>query len=172
MMPRRRAYSLVECLVAITLLGSLLGTVTLTLTAMYRSDRRLRDALDQERALELFTARFRSDVHEAHSASISKPTEANAPACELLLRSSEDQTIQYSLRPRDVERVVRRGATIVHRETYGLAAATATWQIREDPKPAMVSVSLDPQATPGRDPYRLPEAVRIDAVVHLVRAPP
>ncbi len=113
MMPRRRGHTLVECLVAITLLGSLLGTVTLTLGVMYRADRNLRDAVDQERALEQFTARFRSDAHQALSASVSKPAEAKAPARELVLKSSADQTIQYTLRPH--ERRTRRPARRVDR---------------------------------------------------------
>ena len=142
MMPRRRGYTLTECLVAITLLGSLLGTVTLTLGVMYRADRNLRDAVDQERALEQFTARFRSDAHQALSASVSKPAEAKAPARELVLKSSGDETIQYTLVPQHVERVVRRGQTVVHRETYGVTATVAGWQIRDDRKPTAISVSL------------------------------
>jgi len=172
MMPRRRGYTLTECLVAITLLGTLLGTVTLTLGVMYRADRNLRDAVDQERALEQFTARFRSDAHQAFSASVNKPAEANAPARELVLRSSVDSTIQYTLRPQDVERLVRRGESIVHRETYGLNATAEGWQIRDDRKPATVSVSFERQATRGGAGLPPLDAVRIDAVVCLVRAPP
>jgi len=159
MRPRRRGHSLAECLVAITLLGTLLGTVTLTLGVMYRADRNLRDALDQQRALEQFADRFRSDAHQALSAAVSQPAEAKAPACELVLKSSEDQTIQYTLRPQDVERVVRRGGKIVHRETYDLAGTAAGWQLRDTQKPAVVSVLFDGQ-------------IRIDAVVRLVAAPP
>lgn len=161
MMPRRRAHTLTECLVAITLLGTLLGTVTLTLGVMYRADRNLRDVVDQERALEQFATRFRSDAHQASSASVNEAAEANnAPARELVLKSSADQTIHYTLHPQDVERVVRRGETIVHRETYNLAAAaTGAWQVREDRKPAVVSVLFERQ-------------IRIDAVVRLVAVPP
>jgi type II secretory pathway pseudopilin PulG len=163
---------LVECLVAITLLGSLLGTVTLTLGVMYRADRNLRDAVDQERALDQFTARFRTDAHQALSASVSKPAEAKDSARELVLKSSADQTIQYTLRPQDVERVVRRGESIVHRETYGVTATAAGWQIRGDRKPTVVSVSFERQAARGGDGQTPLDAVRIDAVVCLVRTPP
>jgi prepilin-type N-terminal cleavage/methylation domain-containing protein len=160
MMRRRRGYTLTECLVAITLLGTLLGTVTLTLGVMYRADRNLRDAVDQERALEQFTARFRSDAHQASSASVNEAAEANnAPARELMLKSSADQTIHYTLHPQDVERVVRRGETIVHRETYNLAVAASGWQLRDAQQPAVVSVLFERQ-------------IRIDAVVRLVAVPP
>ena len=158
MIPRRRGYTLIECLVAITLLGSLLGTVTLTLTVMYRAERTMRDALDQQRSLEQFTARFRSDAHQASSASVSKPAEANGPARELVLECATDQMITYTLRPQAVERVVRRGESTVHRETYGLTAASARWEVREQKTP-IVSLLLDGQT-------------RIDAVVHLLRKPP
>ena len=172
MIPRRRGYTLVECLVAITLLGSLLGTVTLTLNVMYRADRKMRDALDQQRSLEQFTARFRSDAHQASSASVSKPAEAKAPARELVLKLSGDETIQYTLVPQHAERVVRRGQTVVHRETYGLNAAATGWQIRDARKPTVVSVSFDRQAARGGDGLPPRDAVRIDTVVDLVRAPP
>jgi len=171
-MPRRRGYTLTECLVAITLLGSLLGTVTLTLGVMYRADRNLRDAVEQERALELFTARFRSDAHQARSASVTKPGEAKAPARELALKSSGDETIQYALGSAGVERTVRRGDRIIHRETYGLRAAVAGWRLCEDRKPVMVSVSFERRAVPGGDGQPPPDAVRVDAVVHLLRAQP
>ena len=170
MMPRRPGYTLVETLVVITLVGSLLGTVTLTLGVMYRADRNLREGVEQQRALEQFTARFRSDAHQALSASLSKPAEAGAPARQLALKSSGDQTIQYTLRPRDVDRVVRRGESIVHRETYGLTATGALWQIRDDRKPTMVSVSFTQPAPGGAQPSA--DTVRIDAVVRLVRPPP
>lgn len=159
MMPRRRGHSLAECLVAITLLGTLLGTVTLTLGVMYRADRNLRDALDQQRAMEQFTARFRSDAHQALSAAVNKPAEAKALAHELVLKLSGDQTIQYTLHPQDVERVVRRGEKIVHRETYCLARTAVGWQLRDAQKPAVVSVLFEGQ-------------IRIDAVVRLMAAPP
>ena len=170
MTPRRRGHTLVESLVAITLLGSLLGTVTLTLGVMYRADRNLRDAAQQQRALEQFTARFRGDSHQALSASVTKPTEAVAPARELVLKSSGDRTIQYTLGPRRVERVVRHGESIVHRESYGLDATGAFWQIRDDRKPALISVSFGPPGPGGGQSET--DAVRIDAVVRLVRPPP
>lgn len=167
---RRRGYTLVETLVAVTLLGSLLGTVTLTLSVMYRADRNLRDCMEQERTLEQFTVRLRLDAHQALSASVNKPAQAGAPTQELLLKSTGDQTIRYTLRPRDVERVVRRGESMVHRETYGLAATGAGWGLGDDRKPAMVSVSFRQPAPGGGQPAA--DTVRIDAVVHLVHRPP
>ena len=40
MRSRRRRYTLVECLVVIILMAATLGTVTLTLYALYQADRR------------------------------------------------------------------------------------------------------------------------------------
>ena len=156
----RGGHSLVEMLVAITLLGSLLGTVSVTVSAMFRADQTMQDELSKDRALEQFTARFRSDVHQAVSASLGKPAESDGPARELTLKCSGDQTIQYTFRPQDVQRVVRRGETIVHRETYGLAAAAATgWEIRKDHASPIVSALLE-------------DKIRVVAVVNWDRRPP
>jgi type II secretory pathway component PulJ len=156
---RRGGHTLVESLVAITLLGSLLGTVSLTLTALYRADRTMRDELDQDRALEQFASQFRLDAHQALSASVSGPAEADGPARELVLKSSPDRTIHYTLSPRYVQRIVRRGESIVHRETYGWTAAGAGWQVRQTPTNPIVSVSWE-----GEN--------RIEAGVHLWHKPP
>lgn len=155
----RGGHSLVEMLVVIVLLGSLLGTVSVTLSAMFRADRTMQDELAKERALEQFAARFRSDVHQAVSASLVEPAERGGPARELTLQWSGDQTVVYTLRPQDVQRVVRRGDTIVHRETYGLAgAATAGWEIRKDRASPLVAALLE-------------DRIRVVAVVNLGRRP-
>jgi hypothetical protein len=140
-------------LVAITLVGSLLGTVSMTVSAMFRADRTMQDELSKDRALEQFTAQFRADVHQAVSASLVEPAELGGPARELMLQCSGNQTIQYTLRPRDVQRVVHRGETIAHRETYGVAAATG-WEIRTDQASPLVAAMLQ-------------DKIRVVAVVNL-----
>ena len=153
----RRGHSLVEMLVAITLLGSLLGTVSVTVSAMFRADQTMRDELAKDQALEQFTARFRSDVHQAVSASLGEPGEGDAPARELTLQGSGDQTVRYTLGPRDVQRVVRRGETILHRETYALTATG--WEIKIENGAPIVSALLG-------------DGIRVVAVVNLARRPP
>ena len=150
----RRGHSLVEMLVAITLLGSLLGTVSVTVSAMFRADQTMRDELAKDRALEQFTARFRSDLHQAMSASLDEPGEGDAPRRELTLQGRRSDGRLY-LGPRDVQRVVRRGETIVHRETYALAATG--WEVKTENGAPIVSALLE-------------DGIRVVAVVNFAQA--
>ena len=152
----RRGHSLVEMLVALTLLGSLLGTVSVTVSAMFRADQTMRDELLRDRALESVTASFRADVHQAVSASLVEPGEGDAPALELTLQGPGDQTVAYILGPRDVQRVVRRGETIVHRETYALSATG--WEAKTENGGPLVLALLG-------------DGIRVVAVVNLARRP-
>ncbi|MCU0983037.1 MAG: hypothetical protein MUF25_28080 [Pirellulaceae bacterium] len=152
----RRGHSLAEMLVAITLLGSLLGTVSVTVSAMFRADQTMRDELLRDRALESFIASFRADVHQAVSASLAEPGEGDAPRRELTLQGPGDQTVAYTLGPRDVQRVVRRSETIVHRETYALTATG--WEVNTATGAPIVSALLE-------------DGIRVVAVVNLARRP-
>lgn len=147
----RGGHSLVEMLVAITLLGTLLGTVSVTVSGMFRANQTMQDELSKDRALEQFTARFRADVHQAASASLA---EGDAPARELTLQGPGDGTVVYALRPRDVQRVVRRGGSIVHRETYGLSAKG--WEIKNSGELPVASALME-------------DNIQVDAVVNLGR---
>lgn len=150
---RRGGHSLIEMLVAIMLLGTLLGTVTVAVSGMFRADRTMRDDLARDGALERFSAQFRADVHQAKSASLGE----GATASELTLRAANDRATQYTVEPRKIQRVVKLGEAAVHRETYDLVAQG--WKIEKDNGAPIVAVLL-------------PDGIRVDAVVNLGRRTP
>ena len=125
-----RAHTLAECLVVIFLVGAILSTISMALSAMLRMDRRVRDALVYDRGLDRFAERLRSDAHQAESAHVANPDDPGGPATVLALGLAGDREIRYTIRPERIERVVRRGDRVEHRERYRLLAQPAAWQVR------------------------------------------
>lgn len=168
---RRRGYSLTECLIAITLIATIMGTVALTLHAMYGADRRARDTMAHERSLDRFAAQLRSDAHQAASATIQQPSSETDPATELQFELPREQTIQYTVQTHNIERVVRRADTVQHRETYPLPASSTGWQIREDGASPVVSLVLELDARGRANEQLVPREYRVDAAVNLITPP-
>ncbi|MBL7038101.1 MAG: prepilin-type N-terminal cleavage/methylation domain-containing protein [Pirellulaceae bacterium] len=168
MRSRRRGYTLAECLVVITLIGTVMGTVALTLHALSRADRRLRDELAHDRSVDRFVAQLRSDTHQAVSATIDEPSSETDPKTELKLTLSGEQTIGYTIHPHNIERVVRRAEAIQHRETYPLIASATGWQFHNDGTSPVVSLVLELDASGRGNEKVVPRGYRVDATVCLV----
>ena len=164
---RRRGHTLTECLVVITLIGTVMGTVALTLHALSRADRRLRDELDHDRSVDRFVAQLRSDTHQSVSATIDEPSSETDPTAELKLAFSGEQTIGYTIHAQNIERVVRRAETVQHRETYPLLASATGWQVRNDGASPIVSLVVELDASGRGNEQAVPRTYRVDAAVHL-----
>jgi type II secretory pathway component PulJ len=161
---------LVECLVVITLVGGILGTVAVTLSALYRTDQQVRRALTYGHALDRFVVQLRSDAHQAVSATVGKAADEEEAASELLLALGDGRSIRYALHGQHAERVVHRDQTVEHNEKYEVVASPAVWQIRQDRASPLVSVTVGLRpAGPARD-RTTHTTFRIDAAVRLVRA--
>jgi prepilin-type N-terminal cleavage/methylation domain-containing protein len=172
MKSRRRGYSLVECLVVISLIGGILGTVATTLSALYRTDQGMREALTYDRALDRFIVQLRSDAHQAVSATVGKAGDGAAAANQLLLALQDGRSIRYTLHAQRAERVVRRDQTVEHTESYPVVSSPVAWQLREDRASPIVSLVL--KLRPARRDQSPAGAAtyRIDAAVRLVRVQP
>jgi hypothetical protein len=150
------------------LMAATLGTVTLTLHALYRADRRLRDALTHHLALDRFVAQLRSDTHQAVSATVDEPSDETIAAAGLVLSLPGDQTIHYTIRSQHIERVLRSAETVQHRETFPLPASSG-WQIRADGASPVVSLDLKLGPRARSNEQIVARTCRVDAAVHLVR---
>ena len=164
---RRRGHSLIECIVVLALIAVTLGAVTTTLHVLYQADRRLRDGLTRDSAVEKLAAQLRCDAHQALSAKVGDPAGKTAPANDLSLSLPEDRSIQYTLFPERIERVVRRGQTVEHRETYRLVSSSASWRVREDRAPPMVTLVLELQTGRESGERAAPRTCRVDAAIQL-----
>jgi type II secretory pathway component PulJ len=163
-MKRRRGATLIEITVVIALAGAALTTVSLTLHTLYRSEHRVRQALEWEHELDRLAGQLRQDAHPAVSATAEAGPEP-AETGTLSLVGPEGDTIQYARQADWIERTVRRGQTIRHRETYRLpAATTARWQISRQHARPVISLVID---GPHDGTPRARDSYRVDAVVRL-----
>ncbi len=170
-MRTRQGYTLVECMVAIVLIGVTLATVSVALSGVYRCRQRVGEESAMELDLQRFAVQLRADAHDAVSAEEQKPDEPDAAVVTLLLKLTDDRSVEYTLEGRHVERVLRQGDRLRHRDTYRLPKAYAAhWQVRRDRPLPIASLMLNPETTGGNGPLRI-RAIRLDAAVGLLRGP-
>jgi prepilin-type N-terminal cleavage/methylation domain-containing protein len=163
-MRNRRGYSLVECLVAMTVVSAVFAPVTLLVHALYRAESRVRDAVAGDRELDRLAVQLRQDAHQALSATVG----GGSGPRELTFRWPEEQTAQYTLSPGQIERVVRQGEVVLHREGYAAPPSAAMhWEIQAGHALPLVALRIDVSATDSRD--GLPSGIcRVEAVVRLL----
>ena len=149
------------------MIGVILNAVALTLHATRQANRRVRNEADSQLELGRFAAQWRGDAHEARSAKLENPKEAGARPAVLSLALADDRTAEYTLQAECIERVLRRGQAVLHRETYRLPGfSTGRWLLRAGERSPLVSLVLESEAGQiGREAVALP--YRVDAAVHL-----
>ena len=143
MKARRAGYSLVECLVVMSLIGFTLGTVSVTLHGLRRADRRVRDELAQEVRVESLVHQLRRDAHLATKALLVPANEATPTQRTLLLTVGSDRTVEYSLVSNDVVRTLREDDKVSHRDSYQIeSAASGYWQIHSASERPLITLWL------------------------------
>ena len=168
---RRRGYTLVESLVALTLLSVTLTTVTLTLHTLYKADRRLRDELDRESELQRLAAQFRTDTHTAETATVGPLTNDGSAKNRLDLTLGTGRKVQYSVFPERIERTLHQAETVEHRESYRLPpSASATWQVQENRSPPMVALAVEFRSGDRAGEQAVSSVVRINAALRLLNS--
>ncbi len=123
---RRRAYTLIEMLVAIFATSIILGTTLLTVRATIRISDGIRDGIDHQYSLDRLTDRFRGDVRASRSADIP----AIEPA-ELHLSMADGTRIVYRFSESGVVRRVLKQESPVHEDQWTLDSAYSVRWIGE-----------------------------------------
>jgi prepilin-type N-terminal cleavage/methylation domain-containing protein len=142
MRARHRGYTLIECLVVVTLVGAVLSGVVVTVHALYRGQQRWADASVVRRAVERFVEQWRSDIHQARSVTVEPAADGGGAARVLSLGLPGEKTVRYRLADQEIERLVHRGDQVEHREIYPLATLPVGWQVRRDRGRMLVSLEL------------------------------
>jgi type II secretory pathway component PulJ len=166
---RRGGHSLVELLIAMLLVGTVLGTLALSLHRMFRAEQRISDHLVLGSELERLATQLRTDTHASLAASVGAVAEdAEAGRDDrLTLVQADDQQIEYRITEEQIERVVSEAGRHVHRETYRLAAEVhAAWQLQEDFERPLIGLVWSCRAEPngglaGSAPGRIQAAVGV-----------
>ncbi len=170
-MRTRQGHTLIECMVAIVLLGATLATVSVAISGVYRCRQRVGEESATELDLQRFAAQLRADAHRAVSVKKEKPDDSGEAVNTLLLTLTDGRSVEYTVEGRYVERVLRQGDRSRHRETYRLAKAFAAhWQVQRDRPSPLVSLMLDPATGGANGPLGI-QTIRIDAAVGLLRSP-
>jgi len=166
-MNARRGHTLIEATVVISMFGLILSSVALALHATRQANRHVRDEAESQREMARFAAQLRSDAHQAASAKLEDSKKGGSFWMVLLLTLADGQTAEYSLQTERIERVLRRGQAVVHRETYRLPfCVTGKWQLQTSGRSPVISLLLEPAA--GRSVAKtMMVPRRVDAVVRL-----
>ena len=164
----RSGHTLIEMLVAFVLIAFVFGAIGLMMHVAGKANRRVRDEVELERGLGRFAAQLRTDAHQAQSAKTKDSTAPQAHESVLSLALPEQRTVEYGLASQRVERVVRHGDAVLHRETYLLpASSVARWRLETGRAATMVSFLLEPGAaaptgrSPALDTYHVDAAVQL-----------
>lgn len=166
----RSGYSLIECLVAISLIATTFTLVATSLHGMYRSSQSVRQDVEMETEWFRFAGQFRADAHQALSFALEEKSEPEVAASALSLAWPDGRNVRYALRPQHIERVVLRGDEVVHRETYRLPApAIPHWQINRDRLSPIVSLVLAPKPMSAKSVYFVSGEMRVDAALGLIQ---
>lgn len=167
MRPRRPGFTLIEMLVAMSVITVALTAVALTLHSLYGVDRRLRDGMAAEANLERLTLALRADVHSAVEAQLAADDSGRESA--LVLSLPADRSVTYTFRPHGIERLaIREGRE--SREAYRVDSSAAAWEIAAEKTPARVTLRFPP-ADISRRTSNLRREIAVVATVGPIRAP-
>lgn len=117
---RRRATSLLEMLTIIVLVSMVVTLLGGAWQSLGRVQRRLEQALEESRQVQRLAERFRADVRDARDVAVAAaPGAAEHGGCTLTHR--DGRAIEYRSRAGGLERLVRRGETLEHRDLFRLS---------------------------------------------------
>ncbi len=152
---RRAGFSLVEMLTTIAVLTILLGMCAGLIRVLLKLDQAGRVAMDTANDQVRLARTLRDEAHRSTSA-----TARTLQADHLALTLPEGETVDYTIRPRDVLRELRQGGKVRRREVYRMPPrSSARFEAATESSRSVISLII-PQS-----PGSLEPATRIDAEV-------
>jgi len=137
----RRAKTLVEVMVIITILSVVLAASTTTLAALLKLERQFRRDAEQSTMLARLGAQFRGDVHQAKDAAVGE---------DCVLTWPDGRAVRYAAGDREITREVRRGDAVEHRDSFRLPAPAAVNLAKvEQPGGSLVRLTIRPSGPPA-----------------------
>ena len=124
----RKAFTLIEMILAVTVISFLLGSVAVALHLMFQVDGRLRKDLSYAVLLPRLSVQFRQDAHESLSITI---TDNQDESQVLTLEHGEDQIVRYQSSADGIVRRAYRDDEKLHHEVYAIQADAVRWAFDE-----------------------------------------
>lgn len=139
---RRSGFTLVELLAVLAVFSVAMGLIVLSIVALQKAGNRVQSGITANAEWDRFVHQFRTDAHTARAYALSQSTPEIEHPDTLSLTLADGTTIEYRLAHDLIQRRVRAGEVVQHRESYGIAPVTNPgWQIsRSEPVP-LVGVS-------------------------------
>lgn len=153
----RRAFTLIEMLVAISIGAVLMSIAISLLMALSGAEQGGRTNVEHNKAIERLTAQFRRDVHAAEDVVID-----GASPKEWKIKLTRDEVAQYAVKGNALSREERMGAKVIRRESYKLPKeSTAAIVIDRTANPPVASLTLVPNDASAKSDGE----IRIDAAL-------
>jgi prepilin-type N-terminal cleavage/methylation domain-containing protein len=154
----RRAYTLIEMIVAISVAATLTGIAMCLLLVMFRSEQNGRTQLAQAESLERLADQFRQDVHAA----VAQPVVSRNNQHEWQFDLGENRIAQYQIAADVISRQQRVGSKDVQRESFRLPKdSSVAIAVDRATSLAVVSLTIEPSDASLRPGHPF----RIDAVL-------
>lgn len=146
---RRRAFTLIETVTALTVMSAIFGTMVLTLHVMQKSSQGLTDGMNVSAQQQRFAMQLRRDARQALSATTSR--EANdGPAQALELSLADGRSVKYRMSADGIDRHVMSGQSIVHRDSFAVSPVLDNgWAVDTERTAPLVTVHLHRDAGIG-----------------------
>ena len=163
--PRQRlAFTLIEMCAVCALTSAVMALVAASLLRIYRVDRQVRDEL---RLIDVFADLGKRMRADAHAATRVVPTNQGTNFV-----IADGATIEYRVTEKFVERMVRRGDAVLHRDTFriprGFAAQlTSDESAASPPRVSLTVTRRTAESSSASSPSSPPEVFRSEATVGL-----
>ncbi len=171
-MNRRRGFTILEMLVAITVCTVLLGIAVVTLRALMISQNAGREHLQYCRNVNRLDEQFRRDVHATQNISAG----GKEGIIEMQSAAAEEIKIRWQCFADRIERTELQGDKIVSRESYLLPPASeAALQLQSQPDASVACILILPRQQAGKvlpaPVVRIETLVGMDSRLAKIQAP-
>ncbi len=150
----RRAFTLVEMIVAISVGATLMGIAMSLLLVMFRTEQNGRSQLAQAESLERLANQFRQDVHAAIGRTVPSGKDLHDWRFDL----TANRSVQYRVAENAISREQRSGAKQVRRESFRLPQdSTVAIAVDRAANPPLVSLTIEAGGTSSQPgcPFRV-----------------
>ena len=139
---RRRAVSLIETLVVISVFSVTISVVAFSLRALQQTSQRITESVDYAHQRNRLATQLRADAHEAHSV---RAVQAKHASDLLLLQMADNVTIRYQLLATEIQRFVEEDGATQQFESYFVRPDRAAgWRIDTQRRYPLVTLQLRP----------------------------